>query len=81
VGRAWHCKTLTREIWRDQMVDDSTCDDVICWADDQRAFHIWRPNALVETVIPKFFEVKYVPTVRERLTQGRTHQATHQASE
>jgi hypothetical protein len=43
------------------MVDDSTCDDVICWADDQRAFHIWRPNALVETVIPKFFEVKYVP--------------------
>lgn len=41
-----------------QMVDDSTCDDVICWADDQRAFHIWRPNILAETIIPKFFGVK-----------------------
>jgi hypothetical protein len=41
-----------------QMVDDSTCDDVICWAEDQRAFHIWRPNILVETIIPKFFGVK-----------------------
>ena len=51
-------------------MDDSTCDDIICWAEDQRAFHIWRPNILVETIIPKFFGVKCAarPTLTDRPT-------------
>mmetsp|Transcript_15581 Transcript_15581/g.21534 ORF Transcript_15581/g.21534 Transcript_15581/m.21534 type:complete len:192 (+) Transcript_15581:90-665(+) len=40
-----------------KMIEDGSCDDTICWGEDQKSFHIWRPTHF-ETLLPQYFGVK-----------------------
>mmetsp|Transcript_7179 Transcript_7179/g.14576 ORF Transcript_7179/g.14576 Transcript_7179/m.14576 type:complete len:192 (+) Transcript_7179:258-833(+) len=52
-----------------KMIEDASCDDTICWGDDQRSFHVWRPNHF-EEILHKYFGCKgSFHTWRQRLTE------------